>query len=239
MKYQISVIIPCFNSEKYIFRNFIKVNNKIKKHFKNIEYIFINDGSVDNTFKRLKNIKSKFKNIKIINFNINQGKSYAIRQGIKITKGKKILLYDSDIPYFFYLEKLILKLKKNHLVIISRREKRSKISIKENYIYNFLRNLIGNIISIANYYLFNIKVKDTQAGLKGFTNFESLKKKKFISKKFFLDIEIINFFEKKNIAPLNIPVSYVLRNNKSTISLVNIKNNFAILKEYFKVINNT
>jgi glycosyltransferase involved in cell wall biosynthesis len=232
----ISVIIPCYNSEMYILKNIIKINNKIKKHFKKIEYILINDGSTDGTLKSLKEIQKSFRYVKIIDFKVNIGKSNGIKSAIKISKGEKILLYDADIPYFNYLGKLLTNLKKNPLVIINRRQKKSKIIIKKRKIYNYIRLFIGNLLSLVDFYFFNINVRDTQAGLKGFSNSLELRKRKFISKKFFLDIELLIFFKKKNIMPLNIAVIYVLKDNVSSIKLNSFKNNFLLIKEYSDVI---
>ena len=196
MKYQLTVIVPCYNSELYIKNNIVKLNLSIRKYFKNVEYIVINDGSTDNTIIYLKIIKKKIKNFKIINFKKNKGKSNAIKTALKMSFGKKILLYDSDIPYFDYLGKVLIKLKKNQFVVINRRHKKSKIIIKGKKIYNFTRTFIGNLISLINFYILNIKIKDTQAGLKGFSNSLDLKNTNFISQRF-LDIEFLIFLKKK------------------------------------------
>ncbi len=238
MKHQLTVIVPCYNSELYIKRNIIKLNLSINKYFKNIEYIVINDGSTDNTIIQLKILKKEIKNFKIINIKKNIGKSNAIRIALKISFGKKILLCDSDIPYFNYIDKVLIKLKTNELVAINRRHKNSKIIIKGRKIYNFTRTFIGNLMSLINFYFLNIKIKDTQAGLKGFSNSLDLKKRNFISQRFFLDIEIFSFFKKKNIKPLEIPVIFKLEKNKSSINFFDIKKNFEIFLEYLKVIKN-
>ena len=59
MKHQLTVIIPCYNSELYIEPNILKLNSKINKYFKGIEYIVINDGSSDKTINQLRIIKKK------------------------------------------------------------------------------------------------------------------------------------------------------------------------------------
>ncbi len=236
MKHQLTIIIPCYNSELYIKKNILKLNLKIKRYFKDIEYIVINDGSYDKTINQLKIIKKTIKNFKIIDVKRNTGKSNAIKVALKFSIGKKILLYDADIPYFNYLNQFLTKLKYNKLVVINRGHKNSKIIIKDRKIYNFIRTLIGNLISLINFYLLDFKIKDTQSGLKGFSNSLDLKKKKFISQRFFLDIEILNFFKKKNIEPVEIPVKFKLETNNSSINLFDLKKNFEILKEYFKVV---
>lgn len=238
MKYDLTVIIPCFNSDKYIYRNFIKLNSIIKRYFKNVEYYLINDGSSDKTLIKLIHLKKKIKNVKIINLRKNSGKSYGIRFCLKLSNGKKILLCDDDIPYIKYLQKLLMKLKVENLVIINRRHENSKITIQEKKFYHNLRNIIGNMISHIGYNYFKIPVKDTQAGLKGFSNSLSLKRKNFTSNIFFLDIELIKFFEKKNVKIFEIPVNYVLEKNKSSINLFDLKKNFEIFLEYLKVIKN-
>ena len=230
---ELSVIIPCFNCSDQIIKNFIKIKKKILKHFKSVEFILVDDGSHDKTRKELKNIKKKFKNIILIFNQKNLGKSSSVRKGIKIAKGKKILVYDSDIPYFIYLEKLLKKLKYNKLVIINRRSDESKVIIKSFTIYKLLRFITGNIISYISRMILNIKIKDTQAGLKGFENSREIKNFKFVSKKFFLDIEIIMFFLKKKIKPVFINVHNLIDNNPSSIRIINFKKNIKILKEYF------
>ncbi len=79
-----------------------------------------------------------------------------------------------------------------------------------------------------------INTVDTQSGMKGFINVKFLKKNKFISKRFFLDVEIINLFKKNKIYPIKIPVRFEIPSN-STIKLFDIKN-FEILIELWKVL---
>ena len=52
-----------------------KIDNKF-------EIIFINDGSTDNTLKKLKLLRKKDKKIKILSNNVNQGKSFSLISGI-------------------------------------------------------------------------------------------------------------------------------------------------------------
>ena len=61
-----SVIVPVFNSERYI-SNAIKSVLRQKLEKKNYEIILINDHSSDQSLKIIRNFKKKFKNIKVIN----------------------------------------------------------------------------------------------------------------------------------------------------------------------------
>ena len=232
----LTVIIPCFNCSKNFNKNFYKIYMKIRRYFHNVEYILIDDGSDDNTKNSLKLIEQKFQNISIILNKKNYGKSYCIIKGIKRAKGKKIMMYDCDIPYLNYLENFLKKLRNNKLVIINRRSKGNKVIIKKFSVYKFLRFCMGNLISFITRIFLKINIKDTQAGLKGFKNYSKLKKIKFVSKKFFVDIEILMFFLKKNIKPIFINVENIIDGHPSSIGILSLKKNISILKEYFSVI---
>ena len=72
----LSVIIPCYNEEK----NVSLIINEFDKTFKEvnikIEYIFVNDGSKDNTLAEIRKIiDSSNKTIKCLDFSRNFGKA--------------------------------------------------------------------------------------------------------------------------------------------------------------------
>ena len=50
----ISIIIPCYNSEKYLARC---LDSVIKQNYKNIEIIIVNDGSSDSSLDIIKSYK--------------------------------------------------------------------------------------------------------------------------------------------------------------------------------------
>ena len=89
-----SFLIPCYNCEKFILSNGIKLLKKIKINNINFEIFFLNDGSKDDSLKELKKLKKKYKIIKIVNFNINKGKSAVLKKNINRTKGNIIVFYD-------------------------------------------------------------------------------------------------------------------------------------------------
>jgi len=94
--------------------------------------------------------------------------------------------------------------------------------------YQLSRSYLG--ISINNFLRawFKIKLQDTQAGLKGFIKPKNFSRIKFISKRFFFDLELILLFifDKKKI--LSLKTTYNI-STKSNISFFNFKKNF---KEY-------
>ena len=92
-KIQISVIIPVYNTEKYLERC---INSVVSQNFRDIEIIIINDYSEDDSLKIIDKYKNKDKRIKIINKIKNEGLSAARNSGIEIATGEYILHIDSD-----------------------------------------------------------------------------------------------------------------------------------------------
>lgn len=88
-----SLVIPIYNSEKYLFEC---VNSIIKQQFNNLEMILIDDYSTDQSIKIANSFLKKNKNIKIIRNKKNEGVSVCRNKGIKIAKGKYIIFVDSD-----------------------------------------------------------------------------------------------------------------------------------------------
>ena len=130
---EISAIIPCYNFKKKIIKNIKSLDRNLKKNFTNYEIIIINDASNDGTKNELNKLK-KNKKIKIIHNKYNKGKSYSILRAIRKAIGKKILLYDCDLPYYSYLNIFLKKLKNNKFVIIDRKNKKSRL-VKKKSVY--------------------------------------------------------------------------------------------------------
>ena len=88
----VSVIIPIYNQEQMISD---VINAIDKSTYKNIEIIAVNDGSKDRTLTILKELQKIIPKLQVIN-NKNDGKRKAVASGFKVSRGKFIVLVDSD-----------------------------------------------------------------------------------------------------------------------------------------------
>lgn len=88
----ISVVIPCFNCEKYL-DDTIKCLNE--QTYKNFEVVFVNDGSTDGTLNKLNDLCKNNKQYKIFSKE-NGGASSARNLGLSKAEGEFVLFYDSD-----------------------------------------------------------------------------------------------------------------------------------------------
>lgn len=93
----ISIIVPCYNEEKTIGLFFEEVENIKKNIDHNIEYIFVNDGSNDNTLEILRELSVKNKNVRYISFSRNFGKEAALYAGLRASSGELITVMDVDL----------------------------------------------------------------------------------------------------------------------------------------------
>ena len=120
------------------------------------------------------------------------------------------------------------------MVIINRREKKSRLENKKPNLYQSMRMALGFVINRFIRIWFNIKIKDTQAGLKGFIKPKSFSKIKFISKRFFFDLELILLFVSSKKKIVSLSTSHFVNAN-STINFFDLKKNFEILSELIKI----
>lgn len=93
-KYDVSVIVPVYNNEKYIeecVQSILKQNYDTKL----VQIIIVNDGSTDNSKEICEELSSKYENILLINKE-NTGVSESRNVGLKQAEGKYILFLDSD-----------------------------------------------------------------------------------------------------------------------------------------------
>lgn len=89
----ISVIIPCFNAEKYA-KN--AINSILHQTYKNLEIILINDGSKDHTAEICKKLSINDSRIIYIENSNNEGLIYTLNKGIAISNGAFIARMDAD-----------------------------------------------------------------------------------------------------------------------------------------------
>ena len=94
---KLSIIVPCYNEGENVALFFDESKKTLDKIKYKKEFIFINDGSKDNTIEELKKLTKKKENIKVINFSRNFGKEAAIYAGLKECIGDLAVLIDADL----------------------------------------------------------------------------------------------------------------------------------------------
>lgn len=202
----LSVIIPCYNEERRLEDNLEKKIAYLNKQVYKWELILVNDGSVDNTQLIIKKFIKNNQNfsIHLLNIKNNQGKGNAVKQGMIASKGKYQLFTDLDnSTSISQINKLLLQVKDNNIVIASRYIQGANIGYKQN----FLRRLVSRTGNLFVRLVLGLKYKDTQCGFKLFdrkaTNiiFSKLK-----IKRWGFDLEILSLAKKYHLRVCEVPV---------------------------------
>lgn len=128
---KISVIVPIYNTEKFLERCLTSLQNQSEQ---DIEFLLIDDASMDRSLEIMEIFHNKDKRFKIISWDENQGVSIARNKGLDIATGEYIGFVDSDdyvdYDYFEVLSSAIA-------------ESNIKIAISKSIlIYNDLKDVI-------------------------------------------------------------------------------------------------
>lgn len=124
-KIRYSIVVPVYNEELLIRESYKRLKEVMDSLNETYEIIFINDGSKDSSILILKDICSKDKTIKTINFSRNFGHQIAITAGMDYATGDAIVVIDADLqdPPQVILE-MIKKWKEGYEVVYGKRIKR-------------------------------------------------------------------------------------------------------------------
>lgn len=183
----LSLIVPAYKQEKIIvnnLRHFQRVLDTIRYDY---EIIVVIDGMVDKTFQILKRLR--IPKVKILAYEDNQGKSYAIRLGMYEAAGDFVMFMDSGEEIDPNGISMLLEHMEWYdadIIVGSKRHPASFV----NY------SLIRRVLSYGYYYfvrlLFGVNVRDTQAGIKIFRKSVLAKiLPRLVEKKFAGDLEML------------------------------------------------
>ena len=97
----ISLIVPCYNEQEalpFFYQEVCKVAADLKaRHEVDVEFIFINDGSADQTLRLLRELAGSDERVKYISFSRNFGKESAIYAGLAHACGDYVAMLDADL----------------------------------------------------------------------------------------------------------------------------------------------
>ena len=95
-----SAIVPCYNEEENVadfYNEIIKQEEYLKANFLELELIYVDDGSKDNTALEVKKLIEKDKRVHLISFSRNFGKEAAIYAGLQNAEGDFAAIMDADL----------------------------------------------------------------------------------------------------------------------------------------------
>ena len=125
----VSVVMSAYNSEKYLRE---AIESVLDQSYKNLEFIIVNDGSIDNTCSIIKEYMKNDNRIILIDRE-NKGLPYSLNESMKKAKGKKVKPYKTpplaivtptgtdtgvaQMPFGVFTAKFLINLKQKDLGI--------------------------------------------------------------------------------------------------------------------------
>ncbi|MGT2957573.1 bactoprenol glucosyl transferase [Streptococcus bovimastitidis] len=142
----LSIVVPCFNEEEAVTL-FLHETQKYEKELAekvDFEYLFVDDGSKDQTLAVLKDLSKQFANVHYLALSRNFGKESALLAGLEHAQGDYITVMDADLqdpPAL--LVQMYEKIQEGFDIVGTRRKNRDG----EPPIRTFFSNLFYKIIN--------------------------------------------------------------------------------------------
>jgi len=185
----LSVVVPIYKQEKTIKKDLTRIDQVLAKTRFPYEIIAVIDGkTVDHSYQRAKRLK--IPSLKVIGYQDNRGKGYAVRFGMARCRGDKIAFIDSGMDIDPNGISMILEHMEWYgadIIVGSKRHPASQVE------YPLLRKIYSLGYQFLVRLLFGLKIRDTQAGLK-VARREVLEKvlPRLLVKRFAFDVELLS-----------------------------------------------
>lgn len=154
----LSFVIPVYNEENTLKELHAKILENIGN--KSYEIIFINDGSTDNSYSVLKEIAESDKDVKIINFRTNFGKSAALQAGFNKAEGDIVITMDADLQDDpAEIPRFIQKINEGYDLVAGWKKHRKD---------PILKKIPSRIFNTATSFIFKLKLHDYNCGFKAY-----------------------------------------------------------------------
>ncbi len=155
----ISIVIPVYNEDEsipYLYREIKDALSNYSSH----EIIFINDGSIDNSFNEITKIVEQDSSVILIDLYRNFGKADALNEGFKVASGDIMITIDADLQDDpAEIANLINKINEGWDLVSG-----WKVNRKDPITKRWPSKLFNAVMR----YVTNVKIHDFNCGLKGY-----------------------------------------------------------------------
>lgn len=96
---ELTVIMPAYNEEDRIASNLQVCCEELQESGLTWELIVVNDGSADNTLQKLQSCVKEIDNLRVLSYQTNMGRGFALRTGFNHARGSYIVTTESDLTW--------------------------------------------------------------------------------------------------------------------------------------------
>jgi dolichyl-phosphate beta-glucosyltransferase len=216
--------LPAYNPGALVERTWRTVRNFLRGRESTWEALFVCDGCTDGTPERLAAFNQVDNApIRIVSYQKNQGKGYAVRHGLLIARGQYRLFTDVDLAYDLEdVERIADALRAGaDMAIASRTHRESRLILPPHLQgYAYRRHLQSRVFSLIVRLLLTLPPYDTQAGLKGMTARAARELlPPLVCNGFGFDCELLSAGVRAGLKISEIPVSVRFEDGSSTTGL--------------------
>ena len=199
----VSIVMPVFNGESVIEKSIKETDKKLGDLNVSYEIIVVDDGSKDTTRKIAQSVKSS--NVKVVSYDVNQGKGFALFMGAINAVSDYVVFMDGDGDLDTrVLGRFISALDNADIVVGSKRHPDSVVNVP------VLRRFLSLGFNILVRLMTGIKLWDTQVGFKVFRRDALIDIMKLVSvRKYAFDVEVLTIATllKKRIAVVPVEIN--------------------------------
>jgi dolichyl-phosphate beta-glucosyltransferase len=204
---RLSVIIPAYNESRRLPATLQALEAYLSHQNYGYEVIVVDDGSLDGTGVVVSDWESQHPNTALIQYYQNQGKGYAVQQGIRASMGEYCLIYDADgATPIQELERLWAAIDRGtYEIVIGSRALPSQTTHIKAHLH---RKILGRVFTGLLRGLVH-DIQDTQCGFKLFKREKALPLfARQTLKGYAFDVEILHMAQQNHYQIREIPINW-------------------------------
>ena len=162
-----SIVVPAYNESARIGATLERILEHLREQKWAAEIVVVNDGSRDKTAETVGRFAADHPEVRLIENPGNQGKGYAVRNGMLNARGRVLLFTDADLSSpIAEASKLFAALEQGADVAIGSRWLDPSLQFQRQSVK---RQLMSRAFNLYARVLLNFSYRDTQCGFKAFT----------------------------------------------------------------------
>ncbi len=202
----LSFVIPAHNEEDFIENTLDTLNSAVANELPTYEIVVVNDGSRDKTLLNVTRYAEKNGHVKIISFDRNMGKGFAVKAGFMQASGNVVVFADGDMEIDLRtVSNFVKALEHGDIVIASKWHPDSHVEVP------LVRKILSHSFNVLVRILTGASLRDTQAGLK------AMRKSAFVDifprlavKRYAFDVELLAVARLFGLKVIEMPVNIKL-----------------------------
>jgi dolichol-phosphate mannosyltransferase len=203
----LSFVIPAYNEEDSIKGALGMIDGAVKNKKLQYEIVVVDDGSKDKTLLKAMVYASMNGHVRVVSYNKNMGKGYAVKAGFMQATGEVVIFADSDMDIDLgTVSSYVEALQHGDIVIASKWHPQSVVKMP------LIRRILSHGFNVLVRLMTGAKLRDTQAGLKAIRKsaFKDIFPRLTV-KRYAFDVELLAVANLYGLRVVEMPVNLQMR----------------------------